>query len=97
MLKQSVKEKLEQLKLKGFLRSAESSLDQILGQGISIEDFLDYCLDAELNDCSNRRIERLLSQAKFRYPNARAEHIDYAVERKLEKNRHPSLCKLRMD
>lgn len=85
MLKQSVKEKLEQLKLKGFLRSAECSLDQMLGQGISIEDFLDYCLDAELNDRSNRRIERLLSQAKFRYPNARVEHIDYAVERKLKK------------
>lgn len=29
MLKQSVKVKLEQLKLKGFHRSAESQLDQI--------------------------------------------------------------------
>lgn len=85
MLKQSVKVKLEQLKLKGFLRSAESSLDQMLDQGVSIENFLDYCLDAELNDRSNRRIERLLSQAKFRYPNARVEHIDYAVERKIKK------------
>lgn len=85
MLKQSVKVKLEQLKLKGFLRSAESSLDQMLDQGVSIEDFLDYCLDAEINDRFNRRVERLLSQAKFRYPNARVEHIDYAVERKIKK------------
>ena len=85
MLKKSVKDKLEQLKLKGFLRSADSSLDQMLAQGTNIEEFLDYCLDAELNDRINRKIERLFSQAKFRYPNARLEHIDYAAERKLKK------------
>ena len=33
MLKKSVKDKLEQLKLKGFLRSADSSLDQMISQG----------------------------------------------------------------
>ena len=84
MLKKSVKDKLEQLKLKGFLRSA-SSLDQMISQEASIEEFLDYCLDAELNDRINRRIERLFSQAKFRYPNARLEHIDYAAERQIKK------------
>ena len=47
MLKQSVKDKLEQLKLKGFLRSAESYLDQMLAQGTSFEDFLDFCLESE--------------------------------------------------
>ena len=85
MLKQSVKDKLEQLKLKGFLRSAESSLDQMLAQGTSFEDFLDFCLESELNDRTNRRIERLFSIAKLRYPTARLEHIDYASERKLKK------------
>ena len=85
MLKKSVKDKLEQLKLKGFLRSADSSLDQMISQGASIEEFLDYCLNAELNDRINRRIERLFSQAKFRYPNARLEHIDYAAERQIKK------------
>ena len=85
MLKQSVKDKLGQLKLKGFLRSAESSLDQMLAQGTSFEDFLDFCLESELNDRTNRRIERLFSIAKLRYPTARLEHIDYASERKLKK------------
>ncbi|WP_228262723.1 ATP-binding protein, partial [Acinetobacter baumannii] len=85
MLKQSVKDKLERLKLKGFLRTAEASLDQMLAQGKSFEDFLDFCLDAELNDRTNRRIERLFSIAKFRYPTARLEHIDYAPERKIKK------------
>ena len=37
MLKQSVKDKLEQLKLKGFLRIAEASLDQMLPQLKCIE------------------------------------------------------------
>ena len=85
MLKQSVKDKLEQPKLKGFLRSAESSLDQMLAQGTSFEDFLDFCLESELNDRTNRRVERLFSIAKLRYPTARLEHIDYAPERKLKK------------
>lgn len=85
MLKQSVKDKLEQLKLKGFLRTAETSLDQMLTQGINFEEFLDFCLEAELNDRKNRRIERLFSVAKFRYPTARLEHIDYASERKIKK------------
>ena len=85
MLKQSVKDKLEQLKLKGFLRTAEVSLDQMLAQGKSVEDFLDFCLDAELNDRTNRRIERLFSIAKFRYPTARLEHIHYAPEQKIKK------------
>ena len=85
MLKQSVKDKLEQPKLKGFLRSAESSLDQMLAQGTSFEDFLDFCLESELNDRTNRRVERLFSIAKLRYPTARLEHIDYASERKLKK------------
>lgn len=94
MLKQSVKDKLGQLKLKGFLRSAESSLDQMLAQGTSFEDFLDFCLESELNDRTNRRIERLFSIAKLRYPTARLEHIDYASERKLKKSRYCPLCKL---
>jgi len=85
MLKKSVKTKLEQLKLKGFLRSVESHMDQTFENGSSFEDFLDFCLDAELNDRANRRINRLFSQAKFRYPNARLEHIDYAAERKITK------------
>ena len=42
MLKQSVKDKLEQLKLKGFLRTAEIFLDQMLAQGKSFEEFLDF-------------------------------------------------------
>lgn len=38
-----------------------------------------------MNDLINRRIEQLFSQAKFRYPNARLEHIKYAVERQIKK------------
>lgn len=64
MLKQSVKDKLERLKLKG-LRTAEALLDQMLAQGKSFEDFLDFCLDAELNDRTNRRIERLFRLQSF--------------------------------
>lgn len=86
MLKKSVKNKLEQLKLKGFLRTAESSLDQVIANGMSFEEFLDFCLEAEMNDRSNRRIERLFTIAKFRYPNARLEHLDYDPERQIKKS-----------
>lgn len=85
MLKTSVKEKLEQLKLKGFLRTVETSLDKMVERGTSFVDILDFCLDVEINDRSNRRIERLFSNAKFRYPTARLEHIDYASERQIHK------------
>ena len=54
MLKTSVKDKLEQLKLKGFLRTVETSLNQMIEQGTSFVDMLDFCLDAEINDRSNR-------------------------------------------
>ena len=85
MLKTSVKDKLEQLKLKGFLRTVETSLNQMIEQGTSFVDMFDFCLDAEINDRSNRRIERVFSSAKFRYPTARLGHIDYAVEPKIRK------------
>ena len=61
MLKKSVKDKLEQLKLKGFLRSADSSLDQMISQGTSIEEFLEYCLDAELNDRINLNTDKIIN------------------------------------
>ena len=86
MLKKSVQNKLEQLKLNGFLRTAESSLDKVIVNDMSFDEFLDLCLEAELNDRSNRRIERLFTIAKFRYPNARLEHLDYATERQIKKS-----------
>ncbi|WP_228128961.1 hypothetical protein [Acinetobacter guillouiae] len=48
MLKTSVKNKLEQLKLKGFLRTEETSLNQMIEQGTSFVDMLDFCLDADV-------------------------------------------------
>lgn len=86
MLKKSVKTKLELLKLKGFLHSAEANLDQMIANEMSFEEFLDFCLEAELNDRANRRIERLFNIAKFRYPTARLEDTDYSIERKLRKS-----------
>ena len=86
VLKKSVKNKLELLKLKGFLRSAETNLDQMIANGTSFEELLDFCLEAELNDRTNRRIERLFNIAKFRYPSARLEDMDYSAERQIKKS-----------
>ena len=57
----------------------------MIEQGTSFVDMLDFYLDAEIDDRSNRRIGRLFSSAKFRYSTARLEHIEYAVERKIKK------------
>jgi len=52
---------------------------------ITPDEFVDHLVDAEYDDRHNRRLERLIKNAKFRH-SASFEEIDFNIERNLSKN-----------
>lgn len=81
MLIGQTKEKLNQLKLTAF----SEVLDEITGNTsvtLSITEARGLMVDRELTARKNRKLTRLLRQAKLRYPTACMEGIDYQLPRK---------------
>jgi len=77
-------DKMKQMKLHGMARAMESALDMGLTD-ITPDEFIAHLVDAEYDDRHNRRLSRLIKNAKFRYT-ASFEEIDFNVERNLSKN-----------
>jgi len=77
-------EKMREMKLYGMARAAESAIEVGL-KGITPDEFLAHLVDAEYDDRYNRRLARLIKNARFRY-RAQIEDIDFSLERGLDKN-----------
>ena len=77
-------DKMKQMKLYGMARAMESALDMGLAD-ITLDEFIAHLVDAEYDDRHNRRLSRLIKNAKFRYT-ASFEEIDFNAERNLSKN-----------
>lgn len=77
-------EKMKQLRMFGMLRAFESSKEKDSRQ-YTADELVKYLIDAEWDDRYNRKINRLLTTAKFRY-SASIEEVDYAQERNIDKN-----------
>ena len=76
--------KMKEMKLYGMARAMSSAVDMGLAD-ITPDEFVAHLVDAEYDDRHNRRLERLVKNAKFRYK-ASFEEIDFSVERNLSKN-----------
>jgi len=76
--------KLLKMKLYGMARALKQTLETGIGK-LSSDELLCYLVDTEYDDRGNRKLERLVHQAKFRYQ-ASFPDIDYAKERNLDKN-----------
>jgi len=91
MLIQQTKEQLRTLRLNGFLDALEQQLEQPQSHDLSFEQRISLLVERELLHRENRRLERLLRQAKLRVT-ASVEDIDYSHKRGLEKSRMASLA-----
>lgn len=83
MLNQPTLNKLQHLQLPGMAKAYREQLEQPSKQQLSFDDRLGLMVDHELNDRENRKLQRLLKQAKLRYA-AHLEDVDMRSSRGLD-------------
>ena len=76
---QATIEKLNSMNLKGMARALKNAIET--GTSLTADEFIAHLVDAEWDDRYNRRLERLIKEAKFRY-SASIEEIDFSLVRK---------------
>jgi DNA replication protein DnaC len=77
--------KLNQMKLFGMARAWEMLQSTRQSDDMSNEDIVTHLIESEWDDRQNKKLQRLLKSAKFRYQ-ACIEEINYSQERNLDKN-----------
>ncbi len=77
-------QKLEEMRLSGFARIYRQMQETGMNKDFTIDEIIAHLVQAEWDDRYNRRLERLLVKAKFRYQ-ATMEQVDYIAKRKLDK------------
>lgn len=80
----SILKKLRQMKLLGMANAFEASLSNTQNENLSCDEFLSVLVEAEYDDRTNRRIERNIRNARFRYK-ANMEGLYNDVERNLNR------------
>ncbi len=78
-------EKMHSMKLYGMAQAYKSTIETGLQKDFSTEELIAHLIDAEWDDKYNRKIQRLIKAAKFRYK-ASVEKINFTIPRKLDKN-----------
>ena len=77
--------KMQKMKLYGMLRAFNQSLEAGMISKVTADELLGHLIDAEWDDRHNRRLQRLIKAAKFRYQ-ASLDEIDFNLDRGLDKN-----------
>lgn len=77
--------KMQKMKLYGMLRTFNQSLEAGMMGKVTADELLGHLIDAEWDERHNRRLQRLIKAAKFRYQ-ASLEEIDFELDRGLDKN-----------
>lgn len=86
MTTDTINQQLDTLGMKGFKHSFEKqSLDPNFTK-LSFEERLYNLLEAEINERSNKRIKRMITQAKFKDPNVSLSDITYESKRELDRS-----------
>jgi DNA replication protein DnaC len=92
MLTQQTLTRLKGLKLDGMARAFEEQLVQPASHGLSFEERFGLLVDRETAWRDTRRVERLLKQARLKYPGACLEDLDTHAPRELDKRLVMSLA-----
>src|SRR5665647_59059 len=85
MLIQQTINGLRELRLTGMIAALEIQLQQTDVQALAFEDRLGMLVDAEMSSRNNKKLERLLKDAKFK-EQACIENINYDPQRKLNRS-----------
>lgn len=78
-------EKMKTLKLGGMVRAFRSSLEIPNRADYSADEFISMLIDAEWDERYNRKLDRSLKNARFRYK-AAVEQINFRTDRNLDRN-----------
>lgn len=81
----STLDKLRAMKFYGMFHAFKSSLEAGQTNNFTGDELLAHLIDAEWDDRHNRRIERQIYSAKFRYK-ASIEDVNYHAERGIDRN-----------
>jgi len=82
---QATLNKLEALRLHGMARAFRATMESGVKHSFTSDELLSHLVDTEWDDRYNRKLERLLKAARFRYP-ASFEEIDFGLSRTVDKN-----------
>ena len=78
-------EKMKAMKLHGMVRAFRTSLETDKAETQTVDEFLEMLVDSEWDERSNRKLERSIINARFRYK-AMVEQISFTTSRELNKN-----------
>ncbi len=78
-------QKLEEMRFIGFARAYREMTETNLNREFTTDEVIAHLVQAEWDDRYNRRLQRLITNARFRY-RASFEEIDFTVRRNLDKN-----------
>ncbi len=92
MMMQQTLTQLRGLKLDGMARAFEEQVSQSAMAALSFEERFAMLVDRESAWRDSKRIERLLRQAKLKYPSATLEDVDYRPARGVDKRMLASLA-----
>ncbi|WP_450782835.1 ATP-binding protein [Streptomyces sp. NPDC001635] len=86
-------EKMKQLRLFGMYDAFKTNLESSVKESLTTDQFISVLVASEWDDRRNRSVERTIRAAAFRYK-ASLEHIDYSIERGLDRNQVHRLAAL---
>jgi DNA replication protein DnaC len=78
-------QKMRQMKFFGMVRAFRTSIENGSMIQLTGDEMVSMLIDAEWDDRNNRRIERQMRNAKFRYK-ANIEQLHFDIDRNLDKN-----------
>lgn len=78
-------QKLEEMRFAGFVRAYREMTETNLNKEFTTDEVIAHLVQAEWDDRYNRRLQRLITNARFRY-RASFEEIDFSAKRNLDKN-----------
>jgi DNA replication protein DnaC len=78
-------EKMRRMKFHGMHRAFKTSLESGQLNTLTADELIAFLIESEYDDRNNRRIERHIKQARFRYK-ANVEQLHFDIDRNLDKN-----------
>ena len=81
----STLEKLSKMRLQGFEKAYREITENAQQEKFTIDELVAHLVDAEFDDKYNKKLSRLIKQAKFKQQ-ASLEQINYSHQRGLDKN-----------
>ena len=78
-------QRMKQMKFYGMVRAFTTTMENGQMAKLTVDEMMSMLIDSEWDDRNNRRIERQMRNARFRYK-ANMEHLHFDLDRNLDKN-----------